>query len=135
MRTPAQELVEWMDDQGRVLDVVTRGRMRAERLLHRAVFVVIRSPSGDVLVHRRADWKDVWPSNWDLAFGGVVGVGEPFTNLLTQGMVWRWPDIERWARSTRRLPANRAGLRPHADRRWAERLRRRSVVSSGSRCP
>ncbi len=84
MRTPAQELVEWMDDQGRVLDVVTRGRMRAERLLHRAVFVVIRSPSGDVLVHRRADWKDVWPSYWDLAFGGVVGVGEPWTEAASR---------------------------------------------------
>lgn len=26
--------------------------------------------------------------------------------VLTQGMIWRWPDIEHWARSTGRLPAD-----------------------------
>ena len=29
-----------------------------------------------VVVHRRADWKDVNPGYWDLAFGGVCGAGE-----------------------------------------------------------
>ena len=29
-----------------------------------------------LLTHRRADWKDVWPSCWDIAFGGVVAAGE-----------------------------------------------------------
>jgi isopentenyldiphosphate isomerase len=75
---PAEQLVEWVDENGTVLGVVTRGRMRAENLLHRSVFVVVRSASGRVLVHRRATWKDVWPGLWDLAFGGVVGVGEPW---------------------------------------------------------
>jgi isopentenyldiphosphate isomerase len=73
---PAEQLVEWVDDDGRVRGVVTRGRMRAGNLLHRAVSVVVRSNGGDVLVHRRAPWKDVWPGYWDLAVGGVVGVGE-----------------------------------------------------------
>ena len=73
---PAEQLVEWVDEDGRVLEVVTRARIRAENLLHRSVAVVVRSSVGDVLVHRRADWKDVWPGRWDLAFGGVVGVGE-----------------------------------------------------------
>ena len=41
--------------------------------------VVVRSTvAGDVLVHRRAGWKDLWPGYWDLAVGGVVGVGEPW---------------------------------------------------------
>lgn len=85
MGTPtASELVEWVDDDGRVLAVVTRGRMRAHRLLHRSVFVVVRSPAGEVLVHRRADWKDVWPAYWDLAFGGVVGVGESWVEAASR---------------------------------------------------
>ncbi len=29
-----------------------------------------------IIVHQRADWKEVFPSFWDLAFGGVCGVGE-----------------------------------------------------------
>jgi 8-oxo-dGTP pyrophosphatase MutT (NUDIX family) len=27
-------------------------------------------------VHQRAEWKDVYPSYWDVCFGGVCGVGE-----------------------------------------------------------
>lgn len=76
MTDPAEQLVEWVDQDGRVLEVVARARVRAENLLHRAVAVVVRSSAGDVLVHRRADWKDVWPGFWDLTVGGVVGVGE-----------------------------------------------------------
>ncbi len=46
----------------------------------------------EVVVHLRADWKDVAPSHWDLAFGGVCGVGEP------------------WAVSARRELAEEAGI-------------------------
>ena len=71
------ELVEVVDADGNVVDVVTRAEMRAGRLRHRAVAVVVRRPvDGAVLVHRRAAWKDVWPSYWDVAFGGVCEVGE-----------------------------------------------------------
>jgi 8-oxo-dGTP pyrophosphatase MutT (NUDIX family) len=50
--------------------------MRRENLRHRAVFVLVQSRDGRVLVHRRSDTKDVWPGWWDLAVGGVVGAGE-----------------------------------------------------------
>jgi len=65
-----------VDPEGRVLEVVTRARMRAENLRHRAVFVLVTSTDGRVLVHRRSEAKDVWPGWWDLAVGGVVGAGE-----------------------------------------------------------
>jgi isopentenyldiphosphate isomerase len=73
---PAQQLVEWVDEDGRVRGIVTRARVRAENLLHRSVFVVVWSSRGEILVHRRAEWKDVWPGYWDLAVGGVVSVAE-----------------------------------------------------------
>jgi isopentenyl-diphosphate delta-isomerase len=92
MTAPAEQLVEWVDADGRVRGVVSRARVRAENLLHRSVFVVVRSARGDVLVHRRADWKDVWPGYWDLAVGGVVGVGE------------------RWAAAARRELAEEVGI-------------------------
>lgn len=50
--------------------------MRARNLLHRAVYILVVDGAGRLLVHRRADWKDVWPSRWDVAFGGVAGIGE-----------------------------------------------------------
>lgn len=45
-----------------------------------------------LIVHRRAAWKDVNPSVWDIAFGGVCGVGET------------------WLESARRELAEEAGL-------------------------
>lgn len=59
-----------------MLDIVTRARMRAERLRHRCTFVVVRDSDGRVLVHRRSPHKDMWPNRWDLTAGGVVQVGE-----------------------------------------------------------
>jgi len=56
--------------------IVTRAEMRAGNLRHRAVYVLVVDGSDRLLVHRRADWKDVWPSRWDVAFGGVAAVGE-----------------------------------------------------------
>lgn len=50
--------------------------MRRDRLRHRCTFVVVRSTSGEVLIHRRSDHKDLWPGRWDLSCGGVVGSGE-----------------------------------------------------------
>ena len=73
----SRELVEVVDEWGAVLRVVTRAEMRAGHLRHRTVFIAVLDHDGRrLLVHRRADWKDVWPSRWDLAFGGVLGVGE-----------------------------------------------------------
>ena len=70
------ELVEVVDESGAVLEVVTRAAMRARNLRHRSTFVVVVTTAGQVVAHRRADDKDVWPGRWDLGFGGVVGVGE-----------------------------------------------------------
>lgn len=79
MIDPTDELVEVVDRTGAVERIVTRAQMRAEVLRHRSTYIVVRRNSGDLVVHRRADWKDVNPSLWDIAFGGVAGVGEDWT--------------------------------------------------------
>lgn len=71
-----QELVEEVDAAGNVLRLVTRREMRANVLWHRAVFIAVQSERGQILVHRRADTKDVWPGCWDVAVGGVLSPGE-----------------------------------------------------------
>jgi len=74
----ADELVDVVDDDDNVIGVVTRREMRAHRLLHRAVSIAVFSTDGRLLIHRRADTKDVWPGQWDMAAGGVVGSGEEY---------------------------------------------------------
>jgi isopentenyldiphosphate isomerase len=74
----ARELVDVVDEHDRVVDVVPRARMRAERLMHRCVFIAVVHPDGRLLVHQRSPHKDIWPGWWDLAVGGVVGAGETY---------------------------------------------------------
>ena len=74
--TGAPELVDVVDDDDRVVATVTRAEMRSGRLRHRCVFLVVRRPDGRVLVHQRSSVKDIWPSAWDVAVGGVVTAGE-----------------------------------------------------------
>ena len=71
-----EELVDVVDEDDRVIATVSRAWMRAERLPHRGVFVVVRRSDGRILVHRRSADKDIWPSAWDIAVGGVVHSGE-----------------------------------------------------------
>ena len=79
MSGPGEELVEVVDRDGRVERIVTRAEMRAQRLRHRSTYVAVWRPDDRLVVHRRAEWKDVNPGIWDIAFGGVVGVGEEWT--------------------------------------------------------
>jgi len=73
---PEMELVDALDDEGHVVGTVTRGEVRADNLWHRSVFIVVVNDADEILVHRRADWKDLWPDLWDIAVGGVVAAGE-----------------------------------------------------------
>jgi 8-oxo-dGTP pyrophosphatase MutT (NUDIX family) len=74
----ADELVDECDETGRVVGTTTRADIRARRLWHRTVFIAVVTTDARVWVHRRADWKDVWPGWWDVCFGGVLGAGEAF---------------------------------------------------------
>jgi isopentenyl-diphosphate delta-isomerase len=83
-----RELVDVVDEGGRVLDTVPRAEMRRRRLRHRTVFVAVTDPEDRrLLVHRRADWKDTAPGWWDVAFGGVVGAGEAWDDAAARELV------------------------------------------------
>ena len=76
MIDPGDTLIDIVDADDRVVDVVTRREVRARNLRHRSVGIAVFARDGRVLIHRRADTKDVWPGRWDLAVGGVVDSGE-----------------------------------------------------------
>lgn len=78
MADPGGALVDVVDEDDRPVALVTRREMRARNLRHRCVFIGVVSTRDEVLIHRRADTKDVWPGYWDLAVGGVVEAGESY---------------------------------------------------------
>ncbi len=90
--TVGDELVEVVALDGSVERIISRREMRAAHARHRAVSVVVLGTDGRVLIHQRAPDKDVWAARWDIAFGGVVAVGES------------------WDDSARRELAEEAGL-------------------------
>ncbi len=73
---PADELVEIVDVHGKVQQIVTRAEMRRGTLRHRSTYIAVVNSRLELVVHKRADWKDVAAGYWDLCFGGVAGVGE-----------------------------------------------------------
>lgn len=78
------ELVDEVDVDDRVVATVTRAEMRARRLRHRSVAVAVVSSTGELLVHRRSEHKDLWPDMWDVAIGGVVAAGEPYDDAAAR---------------------------------------------------
>ena len=75
---PSQELVDIIDEKGRVVGQATRQEMRARRLPHRATYLLVFNGKGELFIHLRTARKDVYSSHWDLTIGGVVAAGETF---------------------------------------------------------
>jgi isopentenyldiphosphate isomerase len=78
MHSPAEELVYVVDEAGRTVSVVTRREIRARRLPHRCTYIFLFNQRGKLFLHLRTATKDVYPSHWDVAIGGVLAAGEPF---------------------------------------------------------
>lgn len=85
----ADELVDLVDEDDVVVEVVTRAEMRARGAAarHRAVYVAVTTTAGELVVHRRADWKDVYPGFWDVCFGGVLGAGEAWDDAARRELL------------------------------------------------
>ena len=75
---PGAELVDVIDAEGSTIAVVTRREMRARRLPHRSVYLLVFNSRGEVFIHLRTATKDVYPSHWDVTVGGVLSAGESF---------------------------------------------------------
>jgi 8-oxo-dGTP pyrophosphatase MutT (NUDIX family) len=75
---PGAEPVDVLDEAGHTIGQTTRRDMRARRLPHRCVYILVFDQAGRVFVHLRTATKDVYPSHWDVAVGGVLAAGESF---------------------------------------------------------
>jgi isopentenyldiphosphate isomerase len=74
----ASELVDVVDAEDRVVGRASRGEVRARRLRHRATYLLVFNGRGELFIHLRTATKDIYPSYWDVAVGGVVGAGESY---------------------------------------------------------
>ncbi|MEU7027512.1 NUDIX domain-containing protein [Streptomyces sp. NPDC046275] len=74
----ADEVLDVVDEQDRVIGQAPRGEVYARGLIHRCVFVRVRDSRGRTFVHRRTPTKLVFPSLYDMFVGGVVGAGESY---------------------------------------------------------
>ncbi|MFF5725932.1 NUDIX domain-containing protein [[Kitasatospora] papulosa] len=76
--TPADEILDIVDENDEVVGQAPRGEATARGLRHRAVFIEARDAAGRLFVHRRTATKLVFPSHYDMFVGGVVGAGESY---------------------------------------------------------
>ncbi|WP_313049030.1 NUDIX hydrolase YfcD [Atlantibacter subterraneus] len=66
---------EWVyivSEDNEVIAQCSREQMRAERLRHRATYIVVHDGMGKILVQRRTENKDFLPGMLDATAGGVV---------------------------------------------------------------
>ncbi|GAA0608238.1 NUDIX hydrolase [Streptomyces crystallinus] len=76
--SPADEILDIVDEHDRVVGQAPRGEAYAQGLRHRCVFVLARDAEDRIFVHRRTPTKLVFPSLYDMFVGGVVGAGESY---------------------------------------------------------
>lgn len=74
----ADEIIDIVDEDDRVVGQSPRGEAYARGLRHRCAFVLVRDAEGRIFVHRRTPTKLVFPSHHDMFVGGVVGAGETY---------------------------------------------------------
>ena len=74
----AEEIVMVVDDENRPIAALPRHRVRSENLPHRATYIFVFDRGGNVLVQLRTAIKDIYPSHYDLAAGGVVAADESY---------------------------------------------------------
>jgi 8-oxo-dGTP pyrophosphatase MutT (NUDIX family) len=74
----AEEILDVVDADDRVVGQATRADVYARGLTHRVAFVLVRDSGGRIFVHRRTETKMSFPGAYDMFVGGVVGAGETY---------------------------------------------------------
>ncbi len=72
-----KEVLEVLDDQGKVIALLSRQEIHEQGLRHRAVHVFIFDREGRLYLQKRAAHKDEHPGLWDSSAAGHAKPGEP----------------------------------------------------------
>ncbi|SFI33442.1 NUDIX hydrolase [Planctomicrobium piriforme] len=74
----AEEIFDVCDEQDQVIGQAPRSEVHARDLLHRAVHIWIWNSRGELLIHRRSEWKDQYPKHFTSSSSGHVDAGESY---------------------------------------------------------
>ncbi len=74
----ADEILDVVDEHDVVVGRARRGDVYARGMRHRCAFIQVTDAAGRLFVHRRTSTKLVFPSQYDMFVGGVVGAGESY---------------------------------------------------------
>jgi len=78
MYNPGEEIIQIVDIDNKETDSVPRRVMREKGLIHRACYILVFNEQGQLFLQKRTATKDLYPSCWDIAAGGVVLAGESY---------------------------------------------------------
>jgi isopentenyl-diphosphate delta-isomerase len=78
MPSDSEEYFDVVDLEDQVVEQLPRAEVHRRRLLHRAVHVFLFRADGCLLIHRRADDKEEFPSVWTSSCSGHVSAGEDY---------------------------------------------------------
>lgn len=84
------EIFDVVDADDRVIGLATRAEVHAKKLFHRAVHILIFTPSGSVILQRRSLEKDTCPGLLSTACAGHVDAGE---NYDTAALRELWEEL------------------------------------------
>lgn len=73
-----QELLSIVDENDRVIGSALRSIIHRDRLLHRAVHILVFNDSNLLFLQKRSLTKDINPGLWDSSAAGHVDVGEDY---------------------------------------------------------
>ncbi|MEA3469768.1 MAG: NUDIX hydrolase YfcD [Thermodesulfobacteriota bacterium] len=75
---PGEEIIQIVDRDNLEVEALPRRIMREQGLIHRACYILVFNEKQELFLQKRTDTKDVYPSCWDVAAGGVVLAGESY---------------------------------------------------------
>ena len=139
----ADEILDIVDEDDRVVGTAPRGEVYARGLRHRCAFILARDARDRIFVHRRTARKLVFPSLYDMFVGGVVGAGESYdeaalreaeeelgvTGLPQPTLLFTFL----FERPGGTAPGGRRSTRCGATSRWTRRPRRSPGTTSSPR--
>jgi isopentenyl-diphosphate Delta-isomerase len=78
------ELFDVVDEHDRVLRQERRVEVHRQRLLHRAVHVLVFNSRSEVYLQRRSATKDTYPNRWTTSCSGHVDAGEDYDTAVVR---------------------------------------------------
>jgi isopentenyl-diphosphate delta-isomerase len=79
-----EEYFDVVDENDEVVEQRTRSEVHRRKLLHRAVHVFMFRSDGALLIHKRSDTKEEFPSVWTSSCSGHVSAGEDYDNTAVR---------------------------------------------------